>query len=105
MLILNNGQEAWDYFCSIKKSNPDNVLEKVRCLITDIEMPQMDGHRLTKLIKSDPILKDIPVIIFSSLIDEALEFKGREVGADAQLAKPEIARLVGIVDEMVNRRI
>jgi two-component system chemotaxis response regulator CheV len=63
----------------------------------------MDGHRLTKLVKSDPVLNDIPVIIFSSLIVENMQKKGAEVGADAQLSKPEIANLVGIVDQMVNR--
>lgn len=105
MLVVNNGQEAWDHLCGIKESHPDNVLDKVKCLITDIEMPQMDGLRLTKLVKSDPVLMDVPVVIFSSLIDEALMHKGKEVGADAQLAKPEIARLVGIVDQMVTRSL
>ena len=66
-------------------------------------MPRMDGHRLTKLVKTDPVLMDIPVLIFSSLIDENMQKKGAEVGADAQLSKPEIANLVGIVDVMVNR--
>lgn len=101
MLVLNNGQEAWDYLCEVKEQNPGNVLSKVRCLITDIEMPLMDGHRLTKLIKDDDELCEIPVIIFSSLIDQRLLHKGLEVGANAQLAKPEIANLCNIVDEMV----
>ena len=63
----------------------------------------MDGHRLTKLIKSDPALMQIPIIIFSSLIDENMQKKGVEVGADAQLSKPEIANLVGLVDVLVTR--
>jgi len=100
--ILNNGEEAWEHISKLKEAEPDNILSKVSCLITDIEMPRMDGHRLTKLIKSDPVLKDIPVVIFSSLIDENMQKKGREVGANAQLSKPEIANLVGIIDTMVN---
>jgi len=103
LTILNNGEEAWDYISAAKEELQDNVMSKVRCLITDIEMPKMDGHRLTKLIKSDAILKNIPIIIFSSLIDENMQKKGLEVGADAQLSKPEIANLVGVVDVMVNR--
>jgi len=103
LTILNNGEEAWEYISSVKEELQNNVVSKVRCLITDIEMPKMDGHRLTKLVKADPILKDIPIIIFSSLIDENMQKKGLEVGADAQLSKPEIANLVGIVDVMVNR--
>ena len=103
LTILNNGEEAWTYLTEIKASGISNVSDRVSCLITDIEMPRMDGHRLTKLVKSDPVLLDVPVIIFSSLIDENMQKKGAEVGADAQLSKPEIARLVGLVDALVNR--
>ena len=101
--ILNNGEEAWEHINKIKESGTAEILSEVSCLITDIEMPRMDGHRLTKLIKNDPALKEIPVLIFSSLIDENMQKKGFEVGADAQLAKPEIAKLVGIIDEMVSK--
>ena len=67
----------------------------------DIEMPQMDGHHLTKLIKEDPVLKKLPVILFSSLITEEMKIKGRQLGADAQIYKPEIASLVSIIDGFV----
>ena len=102
IMILNNGEEAWEHISRIKASGTTDILSKVSCLITDIEMPKMDGHRLTKLIKTDPVLMDIPVIIFSSLIDENMQKKGEEVGANAQLSKPEIARLVDIVDSVVS---
>ena len=101
--VFNNGEEAWDYINNIKLLDETKVSSKIRCLITDIEMPKMDGHRLTKLVKSDPTLKQIPVIIFSSLIDENMQKKCEEVGADAQLSKPEIEKLVDLVDVMVNR--
>ena len=101
LTIFDNGEEAWDYIKEIKESGETNVFSKVSCLITDIEMPRMDGHRLTKQLKADIALKNIPVIIFSSLIDENMQKKGEEVGADAQLAKPEIAKLVDVVDEMI----
>jgi len=103
LIILNNGEEAWEHISKLKESGTTDILSKVSCLITDIEMPRMDGHRLTKLIKSDPVLKDIPILIFSSLIDENMQKKGVEVGADAQLAKPEIAKLVDVVDQMIQR--
>ena len=105
LTIVNNGEEAWEHITKIKAAGSAAVLEKVRCLITDIEMPRMDGHRLTKLVKSDPALMDIPIIIFSSLIDENMQMKGLEVGADAQLSKPEIGNLVGYVDIMVHRHL
>ena len=63
----------------------------------------MDGHRLTKLIKSDDETKDIPVVIFSSLVNDEMKRKGEALGADAQLSKPEIANLVRIIDDLVKK--
>ena len=64
-------------------------------------MPIMDGHRLTKLVKSDDATKDIPLIIFSSLVNEEMRRKGERLGADAQLSKPEIDNLVRVVDKLI----
>ena len=93
----NNGQEAWDYLMELKASG-DSIKEHVACLISDIEMPQMDGHRLTKLVKDDPALKNIPIVLFSSLINEEMRIKGEQLGASAQISKPEIGKLITIVD-------
>jgi two-component system chemotaxis response regulator CheV len=99
LIHTENGQEAYDIIqdCLMK----DTLNEHVKCIITDIEMPVMDGHRLTKLVKSDPKTRDIPVIIFSSLINDEMYRKGESLGANAQLTKPEIANLVRTVDELV----
>ena len=101
LVINDNGQKAWDYLCERDKAG--TVLNDVHCIITDIEMPQMDGHRLTKLVKSHDTMKNIPVIIFSSLINEEIRRKGESLGADAQLTKPEIGKLVAAVDELVDK--
>lgn len=103
LLQFNNGQEAWNYLHAIKDSDPEELREKASLIITDIEMPKMDGHRLTKLVKSDPNLKQIPLIIFSSLISPEMEVKGKEIGADEQLSKPEIGHLVTVMDELLTR--
>lgn len=95
----DNGQEAWDKLTEMKKKG--NVLNDVKCIITDIEMPVMDGHRLTKLVKTDDTLKNIPVVIFSSLVNEEMRIKGLSLGADAQLSKPEIGNLVKIIDGLI----
>ncbi|MDE6421742.1 MAG: chemotaxis protein CheV, partial [Lachnospiraceae bacterium] len=58
-------------------------------------------HRLTKLIKEDEQTKQIPVIIFSSLVNDDMRRKGEELGADAQLSKPEIGNLVREIDRLV----
>ncbi len=99
LIITANGQEAWDIICDCKEKGTLN--DHVRCVITDIEMPIMDGHRLTKLIKDDDQLKQIPVIIFSSLINDDMRRKGEELGANAQLSKPEIGNLVREIDKLV----
>ncbi len=72
-------------------------------IVTDIEMPEMDGHRLTKLVKDDPRLKHLPVVIFSSLIDDQMRVKGEQLGADEQLTKPEIGNLVHVIDKLLER--
>ena len=99
LIHTENGQQAYDVIQECK--NEGTLNEHVQCIITDIEMPLMDGHRLTKLIKEDSETKDIPVIIFSSLVNEEMKRKGVALGADAQLSKPEIGNLVRVVDELV----
>ena len=100
--------EQLDYVITDDVSSANQALEliaerKPDVIITDIEMPLMDGHRLTKLIKSDDETKDIPVVIFSSLVNDEMKRKGEALGADAQLSKPEIANLVRIIDDLVKK--
>ena len=99
LIHTENGQQAYDVIQECK--NEGTLDQHVKCIITDIEMPLMDGHRLTKLVKEDSETKDIPVIIFSSLVNEEMKRKGVALGADAQLSKPEIGNLVRVVDELV----
>jgi two-component system chemotaxis response regulator CheV len=97
-----NGKQAYDFInhCKAHGTLQDNV----RVIISDIEMPEMDGHRLTKLVKSDPATAGIPLILFSSLVNEEMKRKGEALGADAQLSKPEIGNLVKIIDQLVEER-
>ena len=101
LIVTTNGKEAWDKLCELKKEG--NVADSVDCIITDIEMPQMDGHRLTKLVKSDDAMKSIPLIIFSSLVNEEMKRKGEQLGADAQLTKPELGQLVDAIDKLIHQ--
>lgn len=102
LIHTENGQEAYDVICQCKADG--TLKQKVQCIITDIEMPLMDGHRLTKLVKEDEATRDIPVIIFSSLVNEDMARKGQALGADAQLSKPEIGNLVRILDSLVLKK-
>ena len=96
--MFPDGQELWHYLNTIRGEKLD---KNVSLVITDIEMPQMDGHRLTKLIKDDKEFTHLPLIIFSSLITEEMRRKGKELGADEQMSKPEIGHLVRVIDHLL----
>lgn len=99
--VFDDGQQAYDYLFSLKEKKGDKFIEDAQMLITDIEMPQMDGLTLTRKIKEDDILKKLPVVIFSSLITDELRHKGESVGADAQLSKPQVEELVDKIDNLL----
>ncbi|MCB2357699.1 chemotaxis protein [Clostridium estertheticum] len=101
--IFNDGKQALDYLLDLVSKKGIEFMEDVQVLITDIEMPQMDGHTLTRKIKEHVILRKLPVVLFSSLITSDLKHKGEAVGADAQLSKPEIAELVSCIDGFTNK--
>ncbi|MCM1245689.1 MAG: chemotaxis protein [Roseburia sp.] len=101
LIPTSNGQEAWTTLDRMFNEG-GKVGQDIACVITDIEMPQMDGHHLTKLIKTDARFEGLPVIIFSSLVNEEMKRKGEALGVDAQLSKPEIGRLVRQLDVLVN---
>ncbi|OOB77750.1 MAG: hypothetical protein BEN19_01265 [Epulopiscium sp. Nuni2H_MBin003] len=94
---FENGQQAKDYIFDIKNNYGAKFRQKVDLVVTDIEMPILDGYSLTRSIKEDDILRELPVVIFSSLISEELEHKGKEIGADAQLSKPSMKELVKVI--------
>ena len=97
--MFPNGQELWEALNALPKER--RLFDQVALVITDIEMPQMDGHRLTKLIKDSPRFNPIPLIIFSSLISEEMRIKGRQLGANEQMSKPEIGHLVDVMDHLL----
>jgi two-component system chemotaxis response regulator CheV len=97
---FNNGQAAWDYL-SILVKQPGPIQKQVGIVITDIEMPQMDGHRLLKLIRENDTLNETPVVLFSSLINDEMRRKGEALGASGQISKPEINQLIDLLDSLI----
>lgn len=95
----SNGKEAWDALFSYKGSK--DILSLVSCVITDIEMPLMDGLTLCKKIKADSVLNKIPVILFSSIIDDSMKAQIKDSGADAYMSKPQINELVSILESVM----
>lgn len=92
-----NGKDAWDALTELADTGVP-IAENVHILITDIEMPQMDGHHLIKRIRENRDLSKLPILIFSSLINEEMRRKGEAVGANGQASKPEIAKLIHLID-------
>lgn len=99
--FFDDGMETLDYLLMLVEKKGEKFKEDIDLLITDIEMPQLDGHSLTRRVKEHRNLKNLPVIIFSSLITGDLLHKGEAVGADAQMSKPEIENLVKLIDEIL----
>ena len=97
---FSNGQDAWEYLEKLAQQDGP-IEEKVRIIVSDIEMPKMDGHRLLKLVRADEHLHEVPLILFSSLISEEMRIKGEQFGASGQISKPEINQLIGLLDELI----
>lgn len=94
-----DGAACWNRLLEIAKEVEAGKPIESFCqiIISDIEMPEMDGYTLTKKIKTHPILRQLPVVLFSSLITPDLYHKGKTVGADAQMTKPQIGELLETV--------
>jgi len=105
---FDNGLSAYNYLVDAKqKSEAEKcpVNEVVGVLVSDIEMPQMDGLNLCKRVKDDPVLQNIPVILFSSLINEQMVRKCKRVGADAQVSKPEMKKMIATIDGVLGLEV
>jgi len=103
----SNGEEAWNILARLRREaeeTGDAIAGKVDAVISDIEMPRMDGLTLCRKIKEDPLLKTLPVALFSSLITGTLEHRGESVGADAQFAKPDLQVLSERVLDLIHQR-
>ncbi|PHV70973.1 chemotaxis protein CheV [Sporanaerobium hydrogeniformans] len=98
---FNNGKEVLEAIFKIKEEYGESFRQGVDLLITDIEMPILDGHTVTRQIKEDDVLRTLPVVIFSSLITDDLHHKGEKVGADKQISKPQVNELVSALDKLL----
>jgi len=97
ILDFVNGEQVLAYIMDRYKKEDERSLENV-VLISDIEMPRMDGLTLCRSIKQDPVLKAIHVIMFSSLINPQMVEKCKKVNADGYVSKPETNQLIQILD-------
>ncbi len=97
---FGNGMDAWEYLRTL--ANKDGPIHMhVGIIVSDVEMPKMDGHRLLKLVRDNDRLHEVPFVLFSSLISEEMRLKGESLGASAQISKPEINQLIDILDKLI----
>lgn len=99
VISFENGKEAWTWLEEAAEKN-EPICDLV---IADVEMPQVDGHHLTKRIKSDARLRKIPVLLYSSIITPENRKKGESVGADEQIAKPDLCKVVQLADDLIRK--
>lgn len=99
-LMHTTGLEAWERIQLISaeaKAAGQHISERIGLVLTDIEMPEMDGFTLTRYIKNEPELKHIPVVIHSSLSGCANEEHVRKVGANGYVAKFDLTELSTVI--------
>ena len=104
VIQTTTGEEAWSVLTKLKaeaERGGTPLRSAVHAVISDIEMPRMDGLTLCRMIKEDRDLNYLPVALFSSIVSSALEHRGRSVGADAQFAKPDLQTLSVKVLELI----
>lgn len=101
---FSDGQEVWEYLEELARSrSPATIREVVASIVSDVEMPRMDGLTLTRRIRENPVLRDLPVVLFSSLISKDNEKKGRQVGATAQISKPRWEELTATLVDVLGQ--
>jgi len=106
-IMTKTGKEAWEKLDALAiqaKANGTTVKDKIALMLTDLEMPEMDGFTLTRNIKSDARFAGIPVVIHSSLTGTANEGHVKSVGADAYIAKFQADELAATLQEVLSRR-
>ncbi len=104
--LVNNGEEAFRFLTDLKeqaKAAKKKIKDFLEIVICDIEMPLLDGFTLTKQIKNDEELKELPVILYSSIITDELRHKGESVKADVQIAKPEMNKMAEMAIDLIEK--
>jgi two-component system chemotaxis response regulator CheV len=101
VVVHADGQDAWEYLEALRTGG--TLHDEVLAVISDIEMPRMDGHNFCKRIKENAGYDGIPVMLFSSLINDSVRHRGEAVGADDQISKPELGQLVVRLQDCLRR--
>ncbi len=102
--VFVDGEKCYQRILELKQqadAEQVDIRNYLRMVISDIEMPKMDGLTLCRKVKEGLGYKHLPVVLFSSLINPPMEVKCDSVGADNYAAKPEVAKLIKLIDEYI----
>ena len=102
--VFVDGEKCYQRVLALKAeadAQQVDIRDHLRMIISDIEMPKMDGLTLCRKVKETLGYKHLPVVLFSSLINPPMEVKCDSVGADNYAAKPEVAKLITLMDEYI----
>jgi two-component system chemotaxis response regulator CheV len=101
--VVENGMLAYEHILRCRQKAEEEkrpISDFFSGILSDIEMPQMDGLTLCRKIKQDLNIK-VPVVMFSSLINEQMAIKCQRVGADGYCNKPETEKLIKLLDDLM----
>ena len=101
LTVFDNGAQAWQWIDDKFRETGD-VKQVADLLISDVEMPQIDGFHLTRKMKEHPQLQEVPVLLYSSIVTPDNQKKGAAVGAEMQVAKPDLHRVVELADGLIS---
>ncbi len=107
IIACKDGGEALEKLVEFEKLSKEEgvpVSEFVDALVSDVEMPKMDGMHLLKRLRDNETYAEMPIVMFSSLMSDDNRQKAIQLGANDTITKPEIGRMVTMVDEFVFKR-
>lgn len=104
VLTVSDGLEAWTVLEDLTRDPGfKDIAGHYHLLLTDIEMPRMDGFHLIRKIRENSQLKRLPCVVFAPSLSEELSKQCLTAGADAQIAKDEMDQLISVIDARVIR--
>ncbi|RQW61050.1 chemotaxis signal transduction protein CheV [Vibrio viridaestus] len=106
VIVAKDGGEAHEKLMTIAESaKADGVkaTELIDAVVTDVEMPKMDGMHLVKRLRDSDSYAELPIVMFSSLMSDDNRAKALALGANDTITKPEIGRMVSMMDKYVFR--
>ncbi|MGL5285997.1 two-component system, chemotaxis family, response regulator CheV [Aeromonas sp. RU39B] len=103
VITAKDGGDALDMLSDIEQhalAEKQPVSAYVNAIVTDVEMPRMDGMHLLKRLRENPMFEQMPIVMFSSIMSEDNRAKALQLGANDTITKPELGRMVGMIDEL-----